>query len=191
MAEGLDRERLDLEQQKLRFERQKFATDALLKRRESSSRRGTFLRSIVTNPLALAIVGGFLTLMSGIVTTAYTSSENRKTAREAQQADLIKKFVEGPPEAVRNNLLFLVEAGLIPSYAQDIGPYLRDKSNPAPQVSARIWGGIVGPDDAVPATTLTWPTLRVSETSGSEALNVVAGTASSGPTIPPQILALT
>jgi hypothetical protein len=145
--ESLEHERLRLERDKLRFERQKFAAELRLKRSQLAPPKSTLLKEVFANPLALAIVGGFLTLMTGIATTTFTARETREAealrasytrenARDTLQADLIKKFVEGPsPDAVRNNLHFLVDAGLLPSYADDIRKYLKDNPGAAPQVS--------------------------------------------------------
>jgi hypothetical protein len=60
-----------------------------------------------------------------------------RAANEALQADLIKKFVESPEkETVRNNLTFLVEANLLPNYAEGISKYLKDHPTEAPQVGS-------------------------------------------------------
>src|SRR5437660_2628062 len=96
-GDSLDRERLLLERERLKFERQKLAIDALLKRRELAGRSGPF-KDLLANPLALAVVGGFVTLMTTTITASFT-------AKQALQADLIKKFVEPTKiETVRQNL---------------------------------------------------------------------------------------
>jgi len=46
-------------------------------------------------------------------------------ARESLQADLIKKFVDTPnPQTVRANLRFLVDVGLVPTYATSLQEFL-------------------------------------------------------------------
>lgn len=156
----LDVAKLRLDRDRLRFERQKFAIETRAQRRDRSGQRH-ILKDLLINPIALAVVGGFVTLMTGIATTAYTAAQNREaealrasysrdSAREAFQADLIKKFVEGPsPEAVRGNLKFLIDAGLVPAYAKDISSYLAKNPEAAPQVGAER-----GRDDAVPTASL-------------------------------------
>lgn len=63
----------------------------------------------------------------------------RQGSQQALQADLIKKFVEGPrPEIVRENLRFLADTGLIPDYAASIQHYLAANPNAAPQVGSQL-----------------------------------------------------
>src|SRR5262252_8773740 len=115
-----------LEWEKLRLERQKYALEARLRRREIQNRNGkTLWRDLLTNPVMIAIVGGIITLFTAVITTYFNASENRQaeaakarlaqeSTKETLQADLIKKFVESPrTETVRENLRFLVDAGLI------------------------------------------------------------------------------
>jgi hypothetical protein len=169
----------NLRLEQYRLERQKAAIDALLKRRELRAGRRTGLLSTLTNPLSLAIVGGFITAMTTVVTSTYTALQNRDleqlkaandllSAREILQADLIKKFVEGPTlEAVRENLTFLVDAGLIPTYEDAIRTYLNEKPDSAPTLT--LSGGITGPaDDAVPITALPAddPLIHISKSVG-------------------------
>jgi len=98
----------------------------------------------------VAIVGGILTLLTTVVTNFLTAQANREaeqqrallareSAQQTLQADLIKKFVEGPrPENVRENLRFLVDSGLIPDYAVSIQNYLASHPYSAPQVGNRL-----------------------------------------------------
>ena len=145
-ADGLEMERLALEREKLLLERQKTAIDARLRRRELSARRDKGWLETLASPLPLAIVGGFITLMTTIVTNFLTQTANleaeqsrarlaRESAQQELQAELIKKFVESPKtETVRENLRFLVDAGLLPDYAQKITAYLNANPGIAPQV---------------------------------------------------------
>jgi len=79
----------------------------------------------------------------------------RDAAAEALQAELIKKFVEGPNvQRIRQNLTFLVDAGLIRSYEDRIRRYLREHPDAAPQVPAS--GSVTGitSSEGVPVSTL-------------------------------------
>jgi hypothetical protein len=49
-----------------------------LRRREARTPKAGWLKDLVANPLVLAIVGGFITLMTGILTGAHTASQNRE-----------------------------------------------------------------------------------------------------------------
>jgi hypothetical protein len=106
-ADGLEMERLALEREKLLLERQKTGIDARLRRRELSARRDKGWLETLASPLPLAIVGGFITLMTTIVTNFLTQTANleaeqsrarlaRESAQQQLQAELIKKFVESP-----------------------------------------------------------------------------------------------
>ena len=106
-ADGLEIERLSLERDRLKLERQKLSIEVRFKRRELVERQGKSFKELLANPLSLAIVGGFITLMTTVITTSYTANENRrsedrraaiaqKSAEQALQAELVKKFVEAP-----------------------------------------------------------------------------------------------
>jgi len=124
---------LPLERERLRLERQKHALEVRLKRRElAEKKRSSIWKDFLGNPLTIAIVGGFLTLLTTILTNFYNSRENREAeaaraeitrenARETLEADLIKRFVDSPSrDTVRENLRFLVDAGLLPTYGTSI-----------------------------------------------------------------------
>jgi V8-like Glu-specific endopeptidase len=158
-ADGLEIERLSLERDRLKLERQKLSIEVRFKRRELVERQGKSFKELLANPLSLAIVGGFITLMTTVITTSYTANENRrsedrraaiaqKSAEQALQAELVKKFVEAPKtETVRENLRFLVNAGLLSNYAEGITKYLKDNPDAAPTVGTTFVGGIVGTAD--------------------------------------------
>src|SRR6202000_1696114 len=81
------------------------------------------------------------TLMTTTIAGHFSASDNitaeAAKAREALQADLIKKFVDNPdPQKVRSNLRFLVDVGLVPNYAESLRSFL-DKN----------------PDSALPTST--------------------------------------
>jgi Trypsin len=165
---GPEKEQIALEWQRLRFDRQKQAMEFRLKRRELAARPSKTLMEMLANPLTLAIVGGFITLMTTIVTNHLTVSANlqveatkaelaakadaakaelaAKAANQTLQADLIKKFVESPETGtVRKNLEFLVEAGLLPDYADNISKYLKANPGAAPQIgwtTPTLLGGV-------------------------------------------------
>ena len=93
--------------------------------------------SALNNPMTLAIIGGVLSLITGIISTtvhlrAHLEAETAKAAiaeqarKEALQVELIKKFVEHPnPANARANLLFLAQSGLLPDYGDKIEAFLR------------------------------------------------------------------
>lgn len=153
-----EREKLALERSKVRTERQKLVIDALLKRRELRDHGTKSWKELFANPLTLAIVGGILTVLTTLVTASFTAHQNRvaedqraaiaqKSTKQALQAELIKKFVDAPKtETVRENLRFLVDAGLLPDYADGITSYLKNNPNSAPAVNPLV-GGIVGAQD--------------------------------------------
>jgi hypothetical protein len=149
--------RTAIEWERLRFDRQKSAIEFRLKRQELADRPIKGWKEVLGNPLTLAIVGGFITLMTTIVSNHFTTKANlateatraelaartenikaelaAKAAKQTLQADLIKKFVESPKtETVRENLRFLVDAGLLPDYGEKIEAYLTENPDSAPQV---------------------------------------------------------
>jgi hypothetical protein len=144
---GADDEPLRLERGRLRLERQRLALEIALKRRELSASPAKGIRELTSNPILIAFVGGFITILTGMATATYTAAQNRKAeaqraelsrqaASEAFQGELIKKFVEGSDAgAVRENLKFLSDAGLIPDYSERIGRYLTANPQSAPSVN--------------------------------------------------------
>jgi hypothetical protein len=118
-GEQLEQRRLALEFERLQLERPKTSIEMRLKRRELgvAGRKGWV--DLLGNPLSLAIVGGFITLMTTTIASHVSTSNSimaeAAKARQALQADLIKKFVENTtPQTVRTNLKFLVSVGLVP-----------------------------------------------------------------------------
>jgi hypothetical protein len=107
-------------------------------------------RELLANPISVVIVGGMITLTTTVVANFFSTREANRTevvrakladanAREALQADLIKRFVENPrSNAVRQNLQFLVEAGLIPTYADGNKKYLEAHPDAAPHVGGGV-----------------------------------------------------
>lgn len=147
-AGSIETERLALDRERLRLERQKLAIEFRLKRRELAEQQGKNWKELLANPVTLAVVGGFVTLMITIVTNSLTARANRNAetlraqiardgTRQTLQGDLIKKFVESPKtETVRENLRFLINAGLLPDYAQGISKYLEDNPDAAPNTAS-------------------------------------------------------
>ena len=174
----LERERVALEWSRLRSERQKSALEFRLKRQELvQSTRGW--KALFANPFTLAIVGGFITLMTTTISNHFTSAANiqmetvkaqlaaksentkadlaSKAANQTLQADLIKKFVEGPnSQTVRDNLEFLIDAGLLPDYGDKVKTYLTKYPHSAPQV-----GGVAPPTvlGGAESRMIEWPWL--------------------------------
>jgi lysozyme family protein len=143
----LDERRLELEFERLKFDRQKAGVELRLKRRELTVGPKKLWVNLIANPLTLAIVGGFITLMTTTVASHFSTLEsiNAETAkaRQALQADLIKKFIENPsPQAVRANLRFLVDVGLVPNYADSLRSFL-DK-NPDSALPSSFTNGVSG-----------------------------------------------
>jgi hypothetical protein len=132
----LEERRLELEFERLKFDRQKVSTELLLKRRELNAAKNKEWKDILANPLTLAIVGGFITLMTTTITGHFSALQSidaeTTKARQALQTDLIKKFVDNPnPQTVRANLQFLVDVGLVPSYADSLRSFLDNNPNSA------------------------------------------------------------
>jgi lysozyme family protein len=134
----IEERRSALEFGRLKLDRQKASIEFLLKRRElkASNNKG-WKEFFLSNPLPLAIVGGFITVMATTITGHFSASDNLAAevakTREALQADLIKKFVDSPnPKTVRANLQFLVDVGLVPTYADNLRSFLaKNKDNDA------------------------------------------------------------
>jgi hypothetical protein len=150
----LDERRLALGFERLRYDRQKMATEVRLRRRELKAPAGKAWKEIVANPLALAVVGGFLTLMTTTIGSSINTSNNiaaeAAKARQALQAELIKKFVESPdPATVRTNLAFLSDVGLLPDYAERIRAYLVANPDSAPTASPTGLQAVRTDDDAI------------------------------------------
>lgn len=150
----LEERRLALEFERLRLERQKASVELHLRRRELKAAKQKAWKEFFVNPLMLAIVGGFVTLMTTTIANSVNSwntiSAETAKARQSLQADLIKKFVESPkPETVRTNLSFLVDVGLLPDYADRIRTYLTDNPNSAPTASPSGLQAIDNDDDAI------------------------------------------
>ena len=127
---------LALKLERLKLDRQIASIEFLLKRRELNAKKNKGWMDILANPLTLAVVGGFLTLMTTTITGHFSASQSidaeTTKARQALQADLIKKFVENPnPQSVRANLQFLVDVGLVPSYADSLRAFLDKNPNSA------------------------------------------------------------
>ena len=103
-----------------RLERDKLELELQLKHEELASIKDRSWLNVMANPLILVIVTGFITLMTAI-TTEYLTSQR------TLEAELIKKFAENPKtQAVRENLEFLIEVGLLPSYADRIESGMSD-----------------------------------------------------------------
>lgn len=159
--ESVEARRLRFDHERLRLERQKLGIETRLKRRELKNQRNTIFRDLFANPFSLAIVGGFITIMTTIIASSNTATQNREAddrrarqaaeaskearesdnrrAKQALEAELIKKFVEAPTkETVRANLTFLVEASLLPDYAEGIRAYLKNNPGAAPTLGTAV-----------------------------------------------------
>jgi hypothetical protein len=133
------RAREALLQQRLHFERQRLALDIRLKRRQLQTPRKTDFRNLFANPIALAIVGGFLTLITSIVSNALSMRASREADARTLQSELIKTFVKTADQATaRQNLSFLIDAGLLPDYQSRIGGYLKKNPSVAPRLTDTV-----------------------------------------------------
>jgi lysozyme family protein len=151
--------RLALEWGRLKLERQKASIETLLKRRELRAAKPRQWKDLVANPLALAIVGGFITLMTTTITGRISATDSinaeKTKASEALQADLIKKFIDNPdPQKVRANLQFLIDVGLVGDYAGKLQSFLDKHPNNAalPSSATSAISGLQGvhtDDDAI------------------------------------------
>lgn len=155
-SSNLQAEKLKLASERLRFERQKFAIEVRQRRTKTDPQKPW--KVALSNPTTLALIGAVLTLISGLLLSWYNSRESqeleRVRARNTLEAELVKKFVEGPsPDAVRENLRFLVDANLVPTYAAGIDAYLVKNPGSAPQITMRM--GVTGTDDAKPVEDLS------------------------------------
>ncbi len=126
----LEAKRLELEFEQLKLDCQKARIELLLKRKELNASKNERWKDWLASPLTLAIVGGFITLMTTTITSRLSSSQSidaeAAKAKQALQTDLIKRFVDNPnPAKVRANLQFLVDVNLVPSYAESIQDYLK------------------------------------------------------------------
>jgi len=83
--DAIEKERLALERERQRADRQKLALEFHLKRRELVERRDKSWKELLANPLTLAIAGGILTLMTTVITTYLTARQTRDSAKQALQ----------------------------------------------------------------------------------------------------------
>jgi hypothetical protein len=157
--QGPEAEHLRLEFERLRLDRQRLAIETRLKRQEFRQSGGKAFKDWLANPFILAILTGFATRMTSIITSSNTARDNRaadesrahlavqtadenrksddRRAKQALESELVKKFVEAPTkEATRANLTFLVETNLIPDYAEGIRSYLKNNPEAAPTLGA-------------------------------------------------------
>jgi hypothetical protein len=122
--QGPEAEHLRLEFERLRLDRQRLAIETRLKRQEFRQSGGKAFKDWLANPFILAILTGFATRMTSIITSSNTARDNRaadesrahlavqtadenrksddRRAKQALESELVKKFVEAPTkEATR------------------------------------------------------------------------------------------
>lgn len=115
----------DLETERLAFEKQKWLDEVRLREREIAVREADARKSNWRSPLVVAISAAALAAFGNALITWFDGSlardlEERRSAAqfqlEAQRSDserILQVIESGDPSAVRNNLEFLIEAGLI------------------------------------------------------------------------------
>ena len=101
--ENVDAERHRLNHERLRFERQKLAIEVRLKRRELLQSHEYTFKDLLANPFILAIVGGFLTIMTSICDIKFgkTKPRGRRTVgapgrRYREGQPVFPKMIVGP-----------------------------------------------------------------------------------------------
>ncbi|MEM7455383.1 MAG: hypothetical protein AAF456_13615 [Planctomycetota bacterium] len=119
----------EIEKRKLDLAERQFEADLELRKEElklkkqasGSNKKGSdsptkFWKS----PIGLAVVGGFITLLSASLTNYVQGCNNRILERQKFQSELIQHAIESADdnEAARINLKFLWNAGLISDYAK-------------------------------------------------------------------------
>lgn len=119
------------------FEKRKFDDDHALRRDsiERQARNEAF--GFFKSPLMLAVIGGVISILVNSATTHYSSENTIELERQKLQADLIKKYLEPADLKIRkDNLNFLVEAGLIPRYETQVTNYLQNHPDAIPQTAS-------------------------------------------------------
>lgn len=136
-SHSIKERKTELELQRLRFERQKHAIEAMIKKREFHQKGKNTFKEAFSSPLMLAIAGGLITLMTSIISNYHTASENRRSESQKFRSELIKSFITINDEGkVRGNLEFLVDSGLIEDPGNKIKDYVADKKKPLPVIAA-------------------------------------------------------
>jgi len=116
------------------FEKEKFERELEVKKLTSRAEMMRERFNFIKSPLALAILGGIVTIVVNSVASYYSNENTIGLEREKLQSELIKKYLEVPDSAGRiANLNFLVESGLIPNYSGPVSAYLKKNPALAPQ----------------------------------------------------------
>jgi hypothetical protein len=136
----------DIEERKLELERDRISKELALRERELNQKQ-----SEVRWPMWTAIIAGLIALVTGVATLAsnvYVTYINNKAneqlarqraaadqqlAKDKFQSDLILEAIKtGDQQSARNNLKFLLEAGLLNDPQNKIRAALDKKNLPAP-----------------------------------------------------------
>lgn len=148
-VDPLAEERLKLEQDRIAFERQKLDREIAREHKEQKLPILKWIREMLSTPLTIAIVGGFITVLTTTVINQDIAEQNlkgekykadlaRQAARDALEADLIKKYTDGERDVVKKNLEFLVKTRLVPSYSDQIAAYLKENPTDMPQSAPSV-----------------------------------------------------
>lgn len=120
-----------------------------MKRKELKNYKNSSFKELIKNPLLLAVIGGALTLMTSIITSYMTANANRdaeilrfKNSHKAEalklQSDILKTYLATKSaQKARENLVFLIESGLIPDHEKRISEYLKNNEK-TPLIAEKI-----------------------------------------------------
>jgi hypothetical protein len=123
---------MGVEEDRLAFEREKWAAERAQKDRELELQAEAHSVAFWRNPLALAVAGAAIAAFSN----AFVAWNNGRAQialedRKSEQARILQMITAPTPEQVRNNLDFLLKAGLVDDaeIAQDLSTFLETTSN--------------------------------------------------------------
>lgn len=127
-------------------------------------------RQFWSNPLLIAISGGLLSILTGVVLGYFEHRTNAALERERLSHDLVRDAISSDPEVSAGNIRFLSEAGLL----GDVGATIA--------TAAQVYGPRrpAAPGETPPASGPPGLLLQVSNHSTQAAAQRVAGTLAPG-----------
>lgn len=141
---SLERERVDLEQEKLKQDTRLRELELALKAREIDLADAEQKASRWRSPLIVAIMATALGLFGNITVTYLQNRANQETVQEKARADLViarnkaqsdlilEAIRTGNPQKAEENLLFFIQAGLIDDPEGKIRQWLSSKDRQSP-----------------------------------------------------------